>query len=672
MCGIAGLWAPLIDPSERQALVKGMLSRLAHRGPDGSALWQSDGVTLGLARLAIVAPSHPVCVSTNTSGTIGAVVNGEIYNHREIREGLSMRGHRVSAGPDVTVLPYLYEESGIDFPAQLDGMFAIAIWDARRGRLVLARDRAGEKPLFYAATPGRFAFASEPAALLSLPWIPRDPSPPSIARYLAHGFFADGDCAFAALHQLPPGHLLEAGPGSEHRVRYWRPWDGLRKANRVLGVDRDIVLETRRKLEVAVESRLSSDVPFGVFLSGGLDSSLVAALAARSRGRFRTFSLRIPGRGYDESVFAREVALHIGSEHEEFAIDHRCAEDLLHQIAEGMDQPLGDPSLLPTWALSRFASRHVRVVLTGEGGDELFAGYPTYLGHRLARLANRLPQRIAGVLSSLAHRLQPANRHISPAYLLERLVSVRGLSALDRHLEWFGAAPAREVPSLLAPGLREAVAPGDPRAHLAAFEQALEEIGGARGADPDLVVYQLLDFELYLGGGLLTKVDRATMAHGIESRAPFLYYPLVEFAMALPARAKLRGTSGKWALKQAALGLLPDSIVKRRKQGFSPPFSSWARGPLRQLVLSNLDPRRVSRAGILDPAGVAHILSQHLTGEAERGRTIWTLLSLQMWAERWLEGTASPPASSDASGWQTFPATSTPVGVAVASTRSTR
>jgi asparagine synthase (glutamine-hydrolysing) len=648
MCGIAGLWAPLIGASERQSLVEGMLNRLAHRGPDGAAIWSGDGITLGLARLAIVAPDHPVSVSANATGTIAAVANGEIYNHREIRETLAAKGHPMGSGPDTAALPSLYEELGMDFPAHLDGMFAIAIWDGRRERLVLARDRAGEKPLFIAAMPGRFAFASEPAALLGLPWIPRDPSPAAIARYLAHGFFAGGDCAFAAIRQIPPGHVLEVGADGERQTRYWRPWDGLLATTLPPREDRAIINETRRALEVAVESRLPSDVPFGVFLSGGLDSSLVAALAARARGRFPTFSLRIPGRGYDESAFARAVALRIGSEHHELEIDDQDGEELLHRISESTDQPLGDPSLLPTWALSRFASRHVRVVLTGEGGDELFAGYPTYLGHRLARLANRIPQRMASVLRSLAHRLEPADTHISPAHLVESLLSVRDLPPLDRHLEWFGAASPREVLSLLSPALRRAVAPGDPRAHLTALERVLEGIGRSGEADPDLVVYQLMDFELYLSGGLLTKVDRATMAHGLEARAPFLHYPLVEFAMALPERAKLRGMSGKWALKKAAHGLLPDSIVKRRKQGFSPPFSSWARGPLKRLILSKLDPQRVSRTGILDPAAVVRIVGQHLAREAERGRTIWTLLSLQMWAERWVEGTGPPPIQSDA------------------------
>ncbi|MGE5178371.1 MAG: asparagine synthase (glutamine-hydrolyzing) [Bacteroidota bacterium] len=649
MCGIAGLWAPGLDASERRALVEGMVRRLVHRGPDGTAVWSDGAVTIGLARLAIVAPEYAVAVSTNESGTIAAVTNGEIYNYREIRDQLASGGPG-KAGPDTTVLPHLYEIAGIDFPSRLDGMFAVAVWDARAERLVLARDRAGEKPLFFAAGPSRFAFASEPAALLGLPWVGRDPSPAAIARYLVHGFFGYGDSAFSDIRQIRAGHTLEVGADLCRERRYWRPWDVLLRAAPRSAPAQELALETRHALATAVESRLPSDVPFGVFLSGGLDSSLVAALAATGQRRFPTFSLRLPGRSYDESTFARDVARQIGSDHHELAIDHADAEELLERISEGMDQPLGDPSLLPTWALARFASENVRVVLTGEGGDELFAGYPTYVGHRLASLTNRMPQGVSRALSAIVRRLEPANAHVSLPHLLERLLSVRGLRPLDRHLEWFGAVRQREVLSLLSPALRDSLQADDPRAHLTTLENALLGLGRADTNDPDLVVYQLLDFELYLGGGLLTKVDRATMAHGLESRAPFLHHPLVEFAMALPPDAKLRGAKGKWVLKRAARGVLPDRIIDRRKQGFSPPFSSWVRGPLRPLVLSKLTRERLNRAGILDPAGVARILAQHLDGERECGRAIWTLLSLQLWAERWLAGTSYEDLSSAIAG----------------------
>ncbi len=642
MCGIAGIVAPRLDGPERLALVSAMVARLRHRGPSGEALWDGDGVSLGLARLAIVAPNQPARVATDERGVVRAVINGEVYNHAALLSGLRARGHEVPDGPDTAVIPHLYEERGADFPLALDGMFAVALWDGAAGRLVLARDRAGEKPLFVAASGERFAFASEPAALLALPWVSRDPDPAALSRYLLHGFFAGDDTGFAAIRQLPPAHTLVLEAGQGVRARYWRPWDALARPARI--ATREAVSRTGAALAKAVADRVPGEVPFGVFLSGGVDSSAVAALAARAHeGRFPTYSLRLPDRGYDESAYARSVAERIGSDHHELTLDTAAGEEVLETYAAAMDLPLGDPSVLPTWALARRAARDVPVVLTGEGGDELFAGYPTYLGHRWARRAARLPVPLRRALIALARRTRPRHHHVTIPYLLERFLEGAALSPFERHAAWFGTASAGEAHGLLAPGLRAATGADQPTRHL---DRLWDSLGNSPAAwilrKPELVAYQLADFELYLCGDLLTKVDRATMAHGLESRAPFLAHPLIEFALGLPLRQKLRGKTGKWVLKEAVRDLLPPAVRTRRKQGFSPPFSAWARGSMRGLVESRLAADRVARAGVLDPAAVRAIVDAHLSGRAERGRTLWTLLSLQMWAERW--GTASPPA----------------------------
>lgn len=684
MCGIAGLWAPRLDPHERMALVAQMVDQLRHRGPSGSAVWGGDGIALGIARLAIVARHAPASVLTNEDASVHAVVNGEVYNHETLRHGLRNRGHDVASGPDTAVIPHLYEEDGPRFPLRLDGMFAVAIWDQSARRLTLARDRAGEKPLFVGADSHGIAFASEPGALMPLPWVSRDPNPAALARYLAHGFFAGDDCAFAALRQLPAAHVLEFGEGLERRTRYWRPWDGLvsgtvREAARRGGIPGDLAwgstparetgsrgrapmraadapAATLAALTSAVESRVPGEVPFGVFLSGGVDSGLVATLAARVLGHaFPTFSLRMAHRGYDESGFARAVAESIGARHHELTMDAASCEEALAVYATGMDQPLGDPSLLPTWALARLASQHVPVVLTGEGGDELFGGYPTYLGHRHARLAAAMPGPLSDAAMALARRFRPAHHHVTIAHLIERFLATRGVPPFERHLRWFGTAAPDEAGALLSPALRAGLGPGDPTAHLAALAGQLESAGVVRDArHPELVAYQLLDFELYLAGDLLAKVDRCTMAHGVESRAPFLRAALVEFALALPESAKLRGKTGKWALRRAARGILPADLLARRKQGFSPPFSAWSRGPLRGVVDATLSPERLARAGVLDPAATRALVEAHLENRADRGRTLWTLLSLQMWAERWVVGpagrtsAATTPAASSA------------------------
>ena len=675
MCGIAGLWAPRIDPAERLTLVGRMVERLRHRGPSGTALWEGDGIALGIARLAIVARQAPASVLANERDTLRTVVNGEIYNHATLRLELRGRGHDVASGPDTAVIPHLYEEDGARAPIQLDGQFAIAVWDRGAHRLTLARDRAGEKPLFIARHARGVAFASEPAALATLPWISRDPSPEALARYLAHGFFAGEDCAFAAIRQLPPGHVLEVGDGLERLTRYWRPWDALvsgaaREAAWREGIpsadgntDGSKAGRTPRPgerrgplpasaapaaalaaLEGAVESRVPAEVPFGVFLSGGIDSGLVATLARRVLGRgFPTFSLRMAHRGYDESSFAREVALTIGADHHELTMDVAAGEEALARYATTMDQPLGDPSVLPTWALARLASRHVPVVLTGEGGDELFAGYPTYLGHRHAALVDALPGPLCAAGMSLARRFRPAHHHVTIAHMIERFLATRGVAPFERHLRWFGTAAPDEAHALLAAPLRAGLDRAAPLAHVETLARQLHQAGVVRDQRrPGLVAYQLLDFELYLAGDLLTKVDRCSMAHGVESRAPFLRQALVEFALALPESAKLRGGAGKWALRQAARGLLPADVLGRRKQGFSPPFSAWARGPMRGLVDDALSAPRVARAGLLDPRAVREVVDAHLENRADRGRTLWTLLSLQMWAERWATGAADP------------------------------
>jgi asparagine synthase (glutamine-hydrolysing) len=584
-------------------------------------------------------------LESETADVIG-VANGEIYNHDALAAELRARGHDLPSGPDTALLPHLYEERGADFPEALDGMFAVALWDRAVEQLTLARDRAGEKPLFIAEAPGRFAFASEPGALVSLPWVSREPAAAAIARYLVHGYFAGEDSAYAAVRQLPPGCTLTVrGPHSKRR-RYWRPWDAL-VAGQPSCRTADAPEAAHRALSSAVLSRVPEEVPFGIFLSGGVDSGLVATLAARECGRrFPTFSMRIEHRGYDESAYARRVAESIGAEHHELVMTAREGEEAFTTWAAGMDQPLGDPSVLPTWALARFASRHVPVVLTGEGGDELFAGYPTYLGHRHAGFADHVPAGLARAAIALARRFRPRHHHVTIAHLLERFLGVRGLSPFARHLAWFGTARPEEALRLLHPDLRAVVGEAAPLAHARRLAEQLEDMQLMSPSRVPLTAYQLLDFETYLSGDLLTKVDRCTMAHGVESRAPFLRTSLIEFALALPDDAKLRGTSGKWALKRAAADLLPRDILARRKQGFSPPFSAWARGPMRGLVVDSLSLARVERAGVLDGRAVQRVVREHLEGREDRGRTLWTLLSLQSWAERWLVTTPAPAEAS--------------------------
>jgi asparagine synthase (glutamine-hydrolysing) len=555
MCGIAGLWAPRLEPAQRLSLVTAMVDRLRHRGPSGTAAWDGEGLALGIARLAIVARHTPAAVLTNETDTLHAVVNGEIYNHQGLRQSLRRNGHEVASGPDTAVIPHLYEQEGAGFPNLLDGQFAVAVWDRGERRLTLARDRAGEKPLFVARDARGVAFASEPGALLALPWITRDPAPEALARYLAHGFFAGDDSAFAAIRQLPPGHVLEIGEGVERQTRYWRPWDGLAARGERAAATRvsEAPAATLLALENAVASRVPDEVPFGVFLSGGIDSGLVATLTRRVLGHsFPTFSLRMAHRGYDESSFAREVAKSIGADHHELTMDPASGEEALDRYAAHMDQPLGDPSVLPTWALARLAAQHVPVVLTGEGGDELFAGYPTYLGHRHARIADLLPGPLAATVMALARRFRPAHHHVTIAHLIGRFIATRGIDPFERHLRWFGTAAPDEALALLAPALRSG-RPRAPTAHLRRWRASWRGPAWCGIRHPGLVAYQLLT-----SGSIspATCSPRWTAAawRTAWNRAPVPAPVLVEFALALPGapRSGRHDQSGRCARRRAA------------------------------------------------------------------------------------------------------------------------
>ncbi len=512
MCGIAGLWAPRMSEDERHVRVGAMVDRLAHRGPNGRALWGDDQVALGIARLAIVAPHEPPHLFHDESGTRHALVNGEIYNHTELRDGLRARGHRVETGIDTAVVTHLYEEHGADFPGHLDGMFAAVVWDAATRTLVLARDRAGEKPLFVTAAGGAFAFASEPGALFALPWVSRDPAPAALSRYLVHGFFVGGDCAFEAVRQLPPAHVLERREDGERLRRYWRPWDTLpagwppTAASPRTGEALDLAVALAHPRRGALRR-----VPLGRRrLRAGRGArgarprtprSRPSACASRGGGTTRS-STRARWRAPSARTITRTT------------LDAAGGDEVIETWAAALDQPLGDPSVLPTWAVARMAARHVPVVLTGEGGDELFAGYPTYLGHAHATRARLLPSGLRGALVALARRLRPAHTHVSIAMLAERFLSSAGLRPFERHLAWFGTATPAEARALLSPELRARISEDDPLAHLDRVTRDLREAPvGDLERDPRLVAYQLFDFETYLTG-LLTKVDRCTMGHG--------------------------------------------------------------------------------------------------------------------------------------------------------------
>ncbi|HET9299022.1 MAG TPA: asparagine synthase (glutamine-hydrolyzing) [Candidatus Polarisedimenticolaceae bacterium] len=640
MCGIAGIAGrPGLDP-QRGETVRRMAATLVHRGPDGEDLARRDGCDLGFRRLAIVDVASPAQIMADEERAVWSVCNGEIYNSAALRERLASRGHRFRTAIDTEVLPHLYEEMGEDLLDELDGMFAFALWDERRRILLLGRDRAGEKPLFWCERgDGSLAFSSELRALVAALPAPPRLDPIGLRRYLLHDFFPAPRTPFAGIHKLPAGHLLVRKDGMTRIRRYWDlasyyTGGGPVPPMQALAAELDVRLGT------AVARRRQSDGPVGVFLSGGLDSSIVLAHLASQVGQgVPVFSLGHRDPAFDESRFARVTAARFGADYEEVVLDEADLEDGLRRVAAGFDEPLGDASTIPTHLLALAARRKVKVVLSGEGGDELFAGYPTYLGDRLATAWARVPAALRAPLRAAVVRLAPEGRgDVGIPYLLRRFLEGAERGRIERHHGWFGSfGPLRQEALLSAP-LREALAGDDP------FAAARAALDGHRF--PDALASLLYDdFVLYLQDDLLTKVDRATMLASLEARAPFLDHELAQFAAGLPSSAKLSGLTTKKVLRLAAAKRLPREVLTRRKRGFNIPFARWMRGALGPRVVARFSPERVAARGLFRPEAVTVLIDEHLSRRADHRKPLFTLLALDLWCDRtWGEGAAVPLA----------------------------
>ncbi len=614
MCGIYGLVGR--DPAEpHEAVLARMAATLVHRGPDGDGHLRVGDAGLGCRRLAIIDVAGGAQPLANEAGDVVAVCNGEIYNHAALRAALVDRGHRFRTRSDAEVIPHLYEEHGVDFLARLDGMFGLALWDARRKRLVLARDRMGEKPLYYAATPGGFCFASEPKALLATGLVSREPDWAALAGYLRTGYVAAPASAFRDVVKLPPGGRLVLEGEGVRVDRYWEVAPLLAAPASALGLD-EAARELRAHLERAVRAALVSDVPLGVFLSGGLDSTAVAALARPAfDGELRTFALGFDVAGFDERDHAALAARALGTRHRTLTITPELFLEGVRDFVAVMDEPLADPALVPTFLLSRFARTDVKVVLVGEGGDELFAGYPTYLGGVLSARYRGLPGAVRRALAAAAPLLGAPRGNMTARYLLRRFLEGAERPDVVRHREWIGCLGAEGLDALAADGgpLGPVAEPATPPARTP--------------VDALLAV----DLTGYLADDLLPKLDRASMAASLEGRAPYLDHRLVEFACRLPVELKLRGLATKRVLRRAVADVVPRPILRRVKRGLSVPLATWFAGPLLGFARDTLD--RLDPA-VFRPAAVQALLDEHLAGRADRRRELWALVVLQLWSER--------------------------------------
>jgi len=611
MCGIAGFFGP-----GNRADLAAMTTALAHRGPDGEGFHIDAGarIYLGHRRLAIIDIAGGRQPMWNEDGTIAVIFNGEIYNHAELRRELQAHGHVFASDhSDTEVLVHGYEQWGAELPIRLNGMFAFAIWDAGRQRLFLARDRFGEKPLYYAARPGGFAFASELSALARHPAVGTTPDIRALQKFFAYGYLPGATALYAGTRKLPAGHHLTLDlAGGEPRVAcYWR----FRiESDEILGQrpEAELVDELQALLKQAVGRRLISDVPLGLFLSGGLDSSSVLWAASQHRlaGSIESFTIGFTEPSFDESDYAWQVARHFGTQHREQMLDLETARDRVPALLGRLDEPLGDASLLPTHLLSEFTRRHVTVALSGDGGDELFAGYDPFKALTPARFYNRLmPRGLHRGLRRLVDLLPVSTANMGLDFKLKR--SLAGLSY--RPAVWNPVWMAPLEPALMA----EIFTVPLPLEELYDEAITLWESGGA--ADP---VDKTLEFftNLYLTDDILTKTDRAAMMVSLEARAVFLDNDLVEFCRRLPHRWKYRNGTRKYLLKQAMAGLLPDGIIHRRKKGFGIPAAKWLRSipPV---------PPLPTIPGIRTDA-VAERWRSHRAGAADHRLFLWSWLSL--------------------------------------------
>ncbi len=627
MCGITGFIEPGPRANQREILHR-MTHALRRRGPDDEGFYHDAHVALGIRRLSVIDLRTGQQPISNEDGTVLAALNGEIYNFRALRLELQGLGHRFRTASDAEVLVHAYETYGPECVARLDGMFAFAIWDAVRRTLVLARDRMGEKPLYYSAGADAFVFGSELRAVLEHPAVPRELSLESLVRYLAFEYVPAPHSILAGIAKLPPGHMLTISPGSKPDIiQYWDlPFNPDYSVSEHEWVER-----LRAQLEASVRQRIEADVPLGFFLSGGVDSSAIVAVAARLSGTqpLKTFSLGFAESSYDERPFARAMARHCGTEHSEMVFSSADAAALIENVGDLLDEPLVDSSFLPFYALARFARKEVTVALSGDGGDELFCGYPTFLADSGSRWVQRLPQALVSWGRRAVDSLPPSSKYGSIESLLKQFVRGLGYAPEVRTQLLLGGLTGLERSALLSAAVREASAGFDPYEDLTRVVAELPELNSV-----DRLIYQHCKF--YLADQNLATVDRASMASGLEVRAPFLDHALVELAGRIPAHLKLSGWKTKHILKRALQGALPARIIHRRKQGFGVPIAAWLRGPLRHALEERLAPERVAHRGLFEPATTRRLVEEHVAGHRDHRKILWGLLMFDAWCDRYL------------------------------------
>jgi asparagine synthase (glutamine-hydrolysing) len=632
MCGICGIY----DYGQRrpvdEQLVGEMMEAIRHRGPDDDGFLIDGDAAIASRRLSIIDVEGGRQPISNEDGTVTVVCNGEIYNYLELRGELQSRGHTFSSGSDCEVIVHLYEERGDDCVHALRGMFGFAVWDSRRRKLLVARDRLGIKPMYYGDAGGRLVFGSELKAILQDPTVERRPDLEALSNFLSLKYVPAPQTMFAGLSALPPGHLLTCTQSGTEVRRYW----DLSFAERRNGhhPEETYAEELAELLRDSVRSHLMSDVPFGAFLSGGVDSSTVVALMSQLLDEpVKTFAVGFegPGEAFSELPYARMVADRYSTDHHEIMISPSDFLNLAEKVVWHLDQPIADDACLANFMVAELASRHVKMVLTGEGGDELFAGYARYAGERFAPVFRAFPSPARSFVLGTARRLPGLRRPKIALYALSEMDEVK------RVTNWFPLFNSDMKAELIGEAMQREVDP-------ASAEHVFAEHLARTDAVEPLHRMLYVDTKLWLPDDLLARGDKMSMASSLEARVPLLDHKLVEFAASLPPNLKLRRLTRKYLLKQVSRSWLPDEIIDRKKKGFPIPMSVWLRNEAKPFMRDLLSPDAVSRRGWLNPRYVSRLMDEHESRFADHGSILWGLINVELWARLYLDSPTVPRA----------------------------
>ncbi len=651
MCGIAG-WINLKQSDSNhnaEVVLHSMCERIVHRGPDSEGLWVDGQVALGMRRLSIIdlkTGDQPVF---SEDKSVVVMMNGELYNYREVRAELEKLGHKFITKSDTEILPHLYQVYGDALIDHINGMYAFSLWDSRKKKLIIARDRFGEKPLYYGIFDGKLIWASEPKALLAHPSVKAELDLDALRHYVSFDYVPAPMSIYKGIYKLPAAHMLTVESGEVRTRRYWdlswqedaeartlvRAKSGANGAGTLTNGSVSATFDTAANelkdlLSDAVRMRLVSDVRLGILLSGGIDSSTVAAFAVQhATEKVKTFSIGFEEDSFDESKYARQVAKHLKTEHHEEILSAEKAGDLISEIGKWLDEPMSDGSIIPTFLLSSFVRKHVTVALGGDGGDELFAGYPMYYAHKIAAKYLAIPKFLRnGVIEPVISALPVSTNNLSFDYRAKRFVRAADFDDITRHHSWFGSFSVGEHEQLFS---RDVFAAADKDIY-----RGVKELVNASDARNVIEKMQYADINYYLAEDILTKVDRAAMAVSLETRAPFLDPRIGQFAASIPVEYKLKGSKGKYILKKAVDGLLPREILQRPKKGFGIPVAEWLKGRLNPLLHDMLAPQRLKDQGLFNPDYVQKLIKEHESGSASHHKELWTLLVFQLWFDSFL------------------------------------